>query len=313
MKYLTSILLLLTTTLLFAQNDEITVVTESSCNCLSEIDINLEKQKRYEEIKSCITTSIIDYQIKMSLMPSLGLKNDSINKSFSESDTVSLENVNNIIIADKNFRQIEENLLANCDRMSALMKNEEKENEGSVSDKKKAIKIYNEGLKYFNNQEYDKAIKYFKKALKKDDEFAFAWDMLGYSYRNKNNFSKAIEYYKKSLTIDPYGRMPLMNIPIAYEYLKDYKEAIKTYKDFIKVFPNDPEGLYGIGRIYHLEGDYENALDNTMKAFILYNEINSPYARDAENNINIFYSELKEKNQLDLFKKMAKKYNIKFE
>jgi hypothetical protein len=65
--------------------------------------------------------------------------------------------------------------------------------------------------------------------------------------------------------------------------------------------------------MYHNKGDYENALDNTMKAYVLYNEISSPYARDAESNLELFYRELKEKGQLDLFKKIAKKHNITFE
>ncbi|MBL4663695.1 MAG: tetratricopeptide repeat protein, partial [Flavobacteriaceae bacterium] len=146
--------------------------------------------------------------------------------------------------------------------------------------------------------------------LKKDRNFAYAYDMVGISYRRMNDYKKALKYYNKSLKLDPKGRMPLLNKPIAYALMEDYQSSIEGYLEFIDVFPDDPEGFYGIGRIYHVLGDYENALDNMMKSYVLYNEIESPYARDAEANLSLFYKELKEKNQLDLFTRLAKKYKI---
>ncbi len=118
------------------------------------------------------------------------------------------------------------------------------------------------------------------------------------------------EAFKNSLQIDPNGRMPLMNIPIAYSMAGNNSKAIKAYKEFIQIFPNDAEGYYGIARINHMESDYGNAVDLMMKALGLYTEVGSPYARDAEQNLALYYRELKEKNQLGLFKRMAEKHNI---
>ena len=104
--------------------------------------------------------------------------------------------------------------------------------------------------------------------------------------------------------------MPLMNKPIAYERMGKLDEALEGYQKFMEVFPDDAEGFYGIGRIYHLKGDYENGLDHMMKAYVMYNKEKSPYARDAEANLGIMYRELKQKSQLELFDRMAKKNNI---
>ena len=197
--------------------------------------------------------------------------------------------------------------------MKRLMMNESEERENSVSNKKKAIRYYNEGQDLYRQGNFKKAIKKYKKAVKEDENFAFAWDMIGLSYRQLQQYGKAIEHYNKSLEVQPGGKVPLMNIPVAYEYLKEYEKAITGYENFMKVFPGDPEGYYGLGRIYHLQGDYENALENMCKAYLIYKELNSPYIRDAGQNIALFYNELKQQNRLDIFEKAAKKYNIQIQ
>lgn len=72
----------------------------------------------------------------------------------------------------------------------------------------------------------------------------------------------------------------------------------------------DPEGYYGAGRAYFYDEEYEKGLDNIFQAFLIYKKTNSPYVHDAESNISAFYNDLKEKQKLDIFNKVAKKYNI---
>jgi len=101
-----------------------------------------------------------------------------------------------------------------------------------------------------------------------------------------------------------------MNLPIAQSYLKQYDDAIDSYNKLIEIYPEDPEGYYGISRIYIETKAYEKALDNAMKSFIMYKELESPYHQDAQNVIIILYKTMKENDMMDTFKKMAKKYGI---
>jgi len=287
-------------------------IVEEACNCIAKVDLSLERTKRYKEVKTCISSAILMEQMMNTLGTSLAQAVDSLDQgsSSSDKDSTAVDYTDNVIVLDKDYEVIEEDLLRNCDAMQAVMTTDEVTSSVSVSDKKKAKKFYDEGLVFFKKEAYEMAIGKFEKALKKDSQFAFAWDMLGYSYRKLEKYEKAIECYNASIKVDPKGRMPLTNKPIAYALMGDNKNAIKGYEHFISVFPDDAEGYYGVGRIYHLEGDYEKALDNTMKAFLMYQEIKSPYARDAEYNLSLFYNELKEKDALDVFHKMAKKHNI---
>ena len=314
-KIIILLLLCFTTALNAQEEDEVAEVSQEACQCLNDISIMLPQDEKYSEISDCISSSILGHQMNKTLMDLTNKVLDTINSNtgISTVDSLNIESNDIIIVADKNYKEIENYLLDNCDYMNSLMSNNDEKSENSVSDKEEALEHYYKGQEYFSQEKYNQAIQEYKKAIKKDRKFPFALDMLGYSYRRIGKYKEAIKYYNKSIKIDPNGRVPLMNKPIAYELLNDIDNAILGYLDFITVFPDDPEGYYGIGRMYHNKGDYEKALENTMRSYILYNKIKSPYARDAERNLGIFYRELKEKGQLELFKRIAKKYKINIE
>lgn len=295
------------------ENEEINTVTLSACECLDEVDVSLARNLRYEKIESCISTSIMLEQVKTSLInPTKKVLDSSNGKTKKQIEDALNENKNITVVTDKNYKAIEEKLLRECDQMKTLMSNSEEVREASISEKQEARKFYDQGELLYGQEQFEEAIVSFKKAVKKDRNFAFAWDMIGISYRRLDEYKKAIKYYNKSLKIDPKGRMPLMNKPVAYEKLKDYQAAIESYQAFVDVYPDDPEGFYGLGRMYFNLDDMENALDNMMSAFTKYNAINSPYARDAEQTLSIFYQRLKEKDQIEIFERLAKKHDIQY-
>jgi len=299
-----------------AQDNEIVEIAEEACLCINEIEVAQENELKYEEIETCITSTITSAEIKKSMISLREKVEDTLSKiqDFSAVDTLNIPDAKNIIIdTSKNYKLIEEYLLRNCPSMEILMMDDSSAQENSVSTNDKSIYYYNIGQDNYNVENYEAAIENYKKAVKEDKNFAFAWDMLGLSYRKVGEYKNAIKSYEKSLKIQPNGRVPLMNMPIAYQYLKKYDKAIEGYQEFSEIFPEDPEGYYGIARIYYEISDYENALDNMMKAYIIYNQNSSPYARDAEQNLSVYYNDLKEAGNLDLFNKMAEKHNIKIE
>lgn len=294
------------------KNESINEVSDKACNCIGEIDLELERIEANDKIKSCISEAIISNQINAGLMGKLSKAIDSISSSKKEIDSLVIGSDEEIIIsADKDYDDIEEYLLLNCQKLKVLIASDNTKFENSVSDHDKALKFYNEGINFFKKGNYKKALPKFKKAVKADKNFAFAWDNLGMCQRKEGKYKEAIESYNESLRLDPIGRMPLMNIPVAYEYLNDYDNAILAYKKFSEIYPKDPEGFYGIGRMYHVKGNYNDALENTFKSYLLYKEMQSPYVKDAERNIAIFYNEMKDKGMLETFNKIAEKYNIK--
>ena len=179
--------------------------------------------------------------------------------------------------------------------------------------KKKAKEYYSQGQKYSEKEQYELAVVQYNKAVKNDPNFAFAWDNMGLCYRKLNRYEEAIKCYKKSLEIEPKGTMPLQNMAVAYDFLKDYKSASETYLKIIKNNPEDAEGYYEAGNPFFSNQDFEKGLDYMFKAYLIYKKTNSPYIQDSETLIGNYYKSLKENNKIDLFNKVAAKYNIQMQ
>jgi tetratricopeptide (TPR) repeat protein len=72
-----------------------------------------------------------------------------------------------------------------------------------VNDKEGLANLYNTiGFTYFESNQYDLAIYYYKEALKNLQTYTTAWNNLGYAYEKKKLFSEALESYSEVLTYD---------------------------------------------------------------------------------------------------------------
>ena len=296
----------------FGQDKEkIDVLANQACECVAGLDIDMDKTEKSEEISNCISSAIMSDQIQTKFVDDLKVEIDSLTSQKGMGiDTLAVKGKQINIVVDENYEEIQEYMYDNCEALKDFYFTDNEKHENSVSDKKKAKKFYKQGEVAFQKGEFGKAVTLYAKAVKKDKKFAFAWDNLGYSYRKLGNFKEAIRCYKKSLELDPKGKMPLMNLGVAYELNNELDEAISAYKNYANHYPDDPESFYGIGRLHYKQKNYEPALDYMIQAFILYNEMKSPYKIDAEKHIAWMYNELKEKGNLEIFNKMAEKHNL---
>jgi tetratricopeptide (TPR) repeat protein len=211
----------------------------------------------------------------------------------------------------KYYRDIEKYMMVNCNTLKEKIATNDKISEKSFSDNKKALAFYSSGLKQSKKENFEKAIRFYKKSLNEDPNFAFAWDNLGISYRKVNQYQNAIDAYNKSLEIDPKGVMPLQNIAVVYQYMKEFDKAIESYKKLALIDKNNPEIFYGIGNIYANDlKEYELGLENMCKAYNLYVTQKSPYRTDAENIINKIYGEMKKADKVEKFNEILKNNNI---
>jgi len=201
-------------------------------------------------------------------------------------------------------------IILKCAHIKDIFVQEQLEQYYCESENKTANLHYEKGTKLMYDEDYNKAIKELKKAIKIDDKFVFAYDHLAVSYRQKEKYKKAIEYYKKSLEICPVGDMALMNIAVVYSILEDYDNSLSYYNLLKFYHSTNPEGYFGAGKILFLQSDYENALANVFTAHIMYNNSGSDYIKDSEKLIKIIYADMKENDRLDLFWEVAKRYKI---
>ena len=288
-------------------------VAKEACKCLDEIPATLGKEEVLEKINSCITLAIIAQQTTADSAEMKEMKK-LIDQALEAKEGTSVGDGKTFTIyADKNFREIQDYMMENCEKMKPLVASNDMLSDKSMSKNPVALKYYHEGEDYYAKEKYEKAVVSYKKALETDAFFAFAWDNLGLAYRKLLNFDEALKCYKKSLEIDPYGTMPLQNMAVVYHLKQDFKSAGETYLRLIDIEPENPEGYYGAGRAFYAANDYEKACDYMFKAYIKYSETRSPYLKDAESNLSMFYQDLKQKGKLDIIRDAAKKNNINLE
>ncbi len=267
----------------YAQNmasDELIAASEKACQCIAGIEAGVENKN--DEIQKCIKGSLV---------------------VFEDGKDVKVDR----------FKQVESVLVQSCGPLKELAFSENRKFKHSYSENVLAQLAYDDGMEFLQEGDVESAIEKFKKAVSIDDRFAFAWDNLGISYRKIQEYDKAIESYKKSLEIYDKGRLPLLNIAITCNLNEQYDEAIAYYEKFIDIYSGDPEGYYGLGLIQYTQNEEEKGLDNLIHAYTIYTAQNSPYRADAAKKIGYMYKDLQNKDRLDLFHKVADKYNLKVE
>lgn len=155
------------------------------------------------------------------------------------------------------------------------------------------------GNRAYDENEYDKAIEYYNKAIELDPDFADAYNNRGIAYRRKGECAKAIEDYNKAIELDPDYSEAYYNRGRAYRYLKEYDKAIEDYSKAIELNPEDAEAYNSRGVAYADLKEYGKAIEDFSKAIEL-----NPEDAEAYNNRGYAYLHLKEygKSKTDIEK-----------
>ncbi|MCA0932410.1 tetratricopeptide repeat protein [Lutimonas saemankumensis] len=268
-------------------NEELLTSVNGACDCIAKIELSSEDKN--DRIKDCITNSLENA--------------NTASTNESKDNTSSSKAVN--------YKMVENYLVQHCKPLKELAFTENKKFKYASSNNVLAQLAYDDGMEYINQGDTENAILKFSKAVDIDPMFAFAWDNLGISYRKNKQYEQAINAYLKSLEIYPEGRLPLLNIAITYNLNQQYEKAVVYYEKFIEIYTDDPEGYYGLGLILYTQDQEEAGLDNLIRAYTIYTNQNSPYRADAAKKIGYMYKDLKNQNKLDIFHKVADKYNLK--
>ncbi len=273
--------------------------SENTCQCIDSLEImNRDAELMSEGISKCIDKQVMSYQMF-----------DKLNEvTLSEGDASISINMNTKSGEYKSYyKKLEEGIMTYCPKSikSAIVDNLIYKN--SITENPKAAKLFDQGVNIMKEENYAGALPYFKKAVKEDPNFAFAWDNLGLCYRRTGKVDKAIEAYQKSLEIEPNGSFPIQNLAVAYETIEKNDKAIEYYEKLDKL---NPERYYGAGRNYIILGEVEKGLDQLCKAYNLYVDQKSPYRTDAESIIAEVYRMMKEEGKEEKFLEILKKNNI---
>ncbi|MEI0538184.1 tetratricopeptide repeat protein [Brachyspira pulli] len=128
------------------------------------------------------------------------------------------------------------------------------------SNKENAKDLFEQGKSYINDENYEEAIKCFKKAVELNPDNANNWQLLGRSYEGNDNNEEAMKCLNKALELDPNDADNWYWL--GYIYYKDanYEDAIKYLSKSVELNPNISRNWYRLADSYFYNGDYDEAM-----------------------------------------------------
>ena len=168
---------------------------------------------------------------------------------------------------------------------------------------------YEVGQIYLSDEEYDKAIELFEKAIKIIDKskdydkhkgtYVYLCLSLGKAYLKTGKFELAIHYLKKFLENFPNAHIVHFFLGQAYSSLGKVDDAIKHYQTSAKLYPADEEIHNNLANLYSRVGKFELAVQEFKIALKL-----SPNNATINRNLGATYFVMREPlNALKYFKR----------
>jgi tetratricopeptide (TPR) repeat protein len=169
--------------------------------------------------------------------------------------------------------------------------------ESAIGYYKKALAINPKQDEAYNNmivaygklKQFDNAIKAFKKTIEINSENDDAYSNMGVIYIELGQFDNAIDSCKKAIEINPKHNKAYTNTGNAYIELGQFDNAIESYKKAIAINPKQYKAYYNMGVTYGKLQQFDNAIESYKKAI----EINSEHD-EAYNNMGVTYGELQQ-------------------
>jgi tetratricopeptide (TPR) repeat protein len=183
-----------------------------------------------------------------------------------------------------------------------------------------ASTLHQLGMIHQDQGRYEEAVKIYHDSLKIEEELgnksgiASTLHQLGNVHYLQGRYEEAVKIYHDSLKInEELGNKSgiastLHQLGNVHYAQGRYEEAVKIYHDSLKIKEEleDKSGIastFGqMGRIFHAQKNYKEALRSYLHAFVIFNELNSPYKDLAKRDI----SKLKEEMGDSLFDRYYK-------
>jgi tetratricopeptide (TPR) repeat protein len=126
--------------------------------------------------------------------------------------------------------------------------------------------LHQEGLRFFNEKQYEKAIKVWLKEFELDSKNANTANNIGIAHKEMGDYDAAIEYHKKSLELNPNFGHTYYSIGLAYFFKRNDEQAIESFTKAIKLKYKIGLSYYNLGLVYRRLQNYENAVEAYSKA-----------------------------------------------
>ncbi|MGO8991601.1 MAG: trypsin-like peptidase domain-containing protein [bacterium] len=110
-----------------------------------------------------------------------------------------------------------------------------------------------------NNENNEKAIGYYQKAISVDSQYADAYINLGSIYYDKGEYDLEVTNFEKAVKISPDKCEYWYYLGTAYEDIHQYDEAVKAYKNALRLRPYHKDTLHDFAILSMAGGNCDRA------------------------------------------------------
>ena len=134
------------------------------------------------------------------------------------------------------------------------------------SEQKEYNDLYEQGNYHYDNEEYDKAIEIFKKAVELNHDNEFNWQWLGSSYNQNGQYQEAINSLLKAVELNPDDEFNWYWLGRSYNDNEQYQDAINSGLKATQLNPDYADNWLELGCSYCNNGQYQEAINSLLKA-----------------------------------------------
>jgi TolB-like protein/ribosomal protein S17E len=165
---------------------------------------------------------------------------------------------------------------------------EKKRIEQKPTDNLNAYEYYLQGRNYYyqyKNEDNEKAIALFKKAIALDNNYSLAWSGLGDAYSQKHSlFGAEVAWLdsskiagQRAISLDTNSSEAYKALSNAYYYNKEYEKGFELLRKSVALNPNNAQAVGNLGTGYFLKGQLDEALRWEKKAAAINPKNGIPY------------------------------------
>src|ERR1700723_726275 len=125
---------------------------------------------------------------------------------------------------------------------------------------------YEAGLWLQSQGDFEAAVKFTRRALEIDPNFAGALNTLGYDLAFMHKYDQAIPYLKRYAEVEPNDPNPLDSLAEILQQAGRLEESLAEYREALKLDPRFYHSQNGLGDVYALLGNQDRARQEYAKA-----------------------------------------------
>jgi protein O-GlcNAc transferase len=136
---------------------------------------------------------------------------------------------------------------------------------------------YNQGNRFFDQNNLAEAISCYKKALEIRPDYFEAVFNLAKAHQERGNLEKAISRYQEATKLKPDLFQAYFNLGILFQESRHFQKAISFYEKALAAKPKFVEALNNMGTAYQKLNDFDKAISCFRKALELKPEFSTAY------------------------------------